>query len=57
MVRYTEKTCLSHSVSGNVYNCEKFYGNWAKEVYQHGWTQAGVIAHGRPLPSAHTSRT
>ena len=25
MVRYTEKTCLSHSVSGNVYDCEKFY--------------------------------
>jgi len=33
MVRYTETSCLDHSVSGNVYDCEKFYGNWAKEVY------------------------
>ncbi len=33
MVRYTEKACQDHSVSGNVYDCEKFYGNWAKELY------------------------
>lgn len=33
MVRYTEKTCQDHSVSGDVYDCEKFYGNWAKELY------------------------
>lgn len=33
MVRYTEKTCQDHSISGNVYDCEKFYGNWAKELY------------------------
>ncbi|SFO47284.1 hypothetical protein [Prevotella sp. tf2-5] len=33
MVRYTEITCKDHSVSGNVYDCEKFYGNWAKELY------------------------
>lgn len=33
MVRYTEETCQNHSVSGAVYDCEKFYGNWAKELY------------------------
>lgn len=33
MVRYTEKTCQDHGVSGSVYDCEKFYGNWAKELY------------------------
>ncbi len=33
MVRYTEKTCQNHGVSGDVYDCEKFYGNWAKELY------------------------
>ena len=33
MVRYTEKTCIDHEISGNVYDCEKFYGNWAKEIY------------------------
>ncbi len=33
MVRYTETTCQDHSVSGDVYDCEKFYGNWAKELY------------------------
>lgn len=33
MVRYTEKTCQDHSISGDVYDCEKFYGNWAKELY------------------------
>ena len=37
MVRYTELTCQggsNHSVvSGKVYDCEKFYGNWAKELY------------------------
>ena len=33
MVRYTEQTCQDHSISGDVYDCEKFYGNWAKELY------------------------
>ena len=33
MVRYTERTCQDHSISGDVYDCEKFYGNWAKELY------------------------
>lgn len=33
MVRYTEHTCQDHSISGDVYDCEKFYGNWAKELY------------------------
>lgn len=33
MVRYSETTCQDHSVSGKVYDCEKFYGNWAKEIY------------------------
>lgn len=37
MVRYTEKTCqggTNHNpVLGSVYDCEKFYGNWAKELY------------------------
>ena len=33
MVRYTETTCQDHSIGGNVYDCEKFYGNWAKELY------------------------
>lgn len=33
MVRYTEKTCVDHSGTGNIYDCEKFYGNWAKELY------------------------
>jgi len=33
MVRYTETTCQNHGVSGSVYDCEKFYGNWAKELY------------------------
>ena len=33
MVRYTEKTCVDHSTAGNIYDCEKFYGNWAKELY------------------------
>lgn len=33
MVRYTEKTCQDHNVAGSVYDCEKFYGNWAKELY------------------------
>ena len=33
MVRYTEKTCVDHSTEGNIYDCEKFYGNWAKELY------------------------
>ena len=37
MVRYTETTCqggTNHTaVGGNVYDCEKFYGNWAKELY------------------------
>lgn len=33
MVRYTETTCQDHSISGDVYDCEKFYGNWAKELY------------------------
>ena len=37
MVRYTEKTCqggTNHTpVEGSVYDCEKFYGNWAKELY------------------------
>ena len=33
MVRYTEKTCQDHSKEGEVYDCEKFYGNWAKELY------------------------
>ena len=32
MVR-TEKTCQDHSTPGNVYDCEKFYANWAKELY------------------------
>ena len=37
MVRYSETTCqggANHTaVSGNIYDCEKFYGNWAKELY------------------------
>ena len=43
MVRYTEKECLGHDkvgsdekttvVGGDIYDCEKFYGNWAKEIY------------------------
>lgn len=33
MVRYTEKNCVDHSTAGNIYDCEKFYGNWAKELY------------------------
>lgn len=33
MVRYTEKTCVDHSTAGDIYDCEKFYGNWAKELY------------------------
>ena len=33
MVRYTEKACVDHSTAGNIYDCEKFYGNWAKELY------------------------
>ena len=40
MVRYTEDNCLGHETSsgtttigGNIYDCEKFYGNWAKEIY------------------------
>ena len=37
MVRYTEKTCqggANHTVvSGDIYDCEKFYGNWAKDIY------------------------
>lgn len=33
MVRYTEQTCQDHGVAGDVYDCEKFYGNWAKELY------------------------
>lgn len=33
MVRYTEQTCQDHSIAGDVYDCEKFYGNWAKELY------------------------
>ncbi len=33
LVRYTEKTCQDHSVDGDIYDCEKFYGNWAKELY------------------------
>ena len=37
MVRYTEKYCLGHGSitfgTGNIYDCEKFYGNWAKEIY------------------------
>ncbi|MCR4582918.1 MAG: hypothetical protein K5764_05115 [Prevotella sp.] len=37
MVRYTETTCqggTNHTVvSGDIYDCEKFYGNWAKELY------------------------
>ena len=33
MVRYTEKTCVDHSTAGNIFDCEKFYGNWAKELY------------------------
>ena len=33
MVRYTEQTCQDHSITGAVYDCEKFYGNWAKELY------------------------
>ncbi|MBQ8714072.1 MAG: hypothetical protein IJ552_02560 [Prevotella sp.] len=33
MVRYTEETCQDHGGSGAVYDCEKFYGNWAKELY------------------------
>lgn len=23
----------SHTASGNIYDCEKFYGNWCKEIY------------------------
>lgn len=33
MVRYTETTCQDHGASGDIYDCEKFYGNWAKELY------------------------
>ena len=33
MVRYTEQTCQDHGVAGDVYDCEKYYGNWAKELY------------------------
>ena len=44
MVRYTEKECLGHDKVGGgktepikdpstIYDCEKFYGNWAKEIY------------------------
>ncbi len=42
LVRYTEKTCQGHMNSssivegagtGNVYDCEKFYGNICKEIY------------------------
>ncbi len=33
MVRYTEKICVDHSTAGDIYDCEKFYGNWAKELY------------------------
>ena len=37
MVRYTEETCQGGDhhpvVSGDIYDCEKFYGNWAKEIY------------------------
>ena len=39
MVRYTEQVCQSTEAHGHVaatakvYDCEKFYGNWAKEIY------------------------
>ena len=39
MVRYTEKVCQSTtehggiSATADIYDCEKFYGNWAKELY------------------------
>lgn len=39
MVRYTEQVCQSPTAHGDVaatdkvYDCEKFYGNWAKEIY------------------------
>ena len=39
MVRYTEKNCVTEGHEGyddkekNIYDCEKFYGNWAKEIY------------------------
>ena len=37
MVRYTETKCIdskhSENGTGNIYDCEKFYGNWAKEIY------------------------
>ena len=35
MVRYTEKTCVDHGLPATtpVYDCERFYGNWAKEIY------------------------
>lgn len=29
----TETTCLAHGATGTVYDCEKYYGNWAKEIY------------------------
>ena len=39
MVRYSltdgdkQNQCLEHNVGGKVYDCEKFYSNWAKEIY------------------------
>ena len=38
MVRYTEEKCVTEGHKGyntdtKIYDCEKFYGNWAKEIY------------------------
>lgn len=39
MVRYTEEKCVTpdhegyNNTDAKIYDCEKFYGNWAKEIY------------------------